>query len=142
MTASKTADVMSRRSELLAELFLTELGATVTRSPSDVVDLLAFFETENKALQIMAVEVKTTKSPLPEKFPLSIHVVERAAEFNIPTLLLVVDAKQNRFGFAWLNEIAKSSRRSSNKSQVLVPLLEAEKEKESIREHLSSFTAA
>lgn len=51
MATTRTAEVIARRGDLLAEMFLSDLGAkVVSRSPLDSVDLLAFFESGGKAM--------------------------------------------------------------------------------------------
>lgn len=141
MASQTNAEIICRRGELLAELFLNDLGAKVTRSPFDAVDYLALFETREKAFRVMAVEVKASESPVPPEFPVSAELIARAAQSNIPTLLLVVDVKQNKLGCVWLDEIAQEGRRPRTGTRVRVPLQPAETQREAILGHLQGTAA-
>jgi hypothetical protein len=142
MATPQNARLISRRGELLAEMFLTDCGAKVTQAPFGRIDLLAFFESDHKAFQVAAVEVKAQETPLPHEFALDPAIIQRAAEFNIPTLLLVVDVKQNKLGFAWLDEFAKSHSHARRGSKVRIPLSDVEEHREQIRERLLATVAA
>lgn len=142
MTASEHAALMNRRGELLAEMFLNDLGASITRSPIDSADYLAFFETGEKALQFFAVEVKATEKPLPSKYAVTSTALTRAAQFNIPTLLLVVDVKQNKIGCAWLDEYARTHQLTRLGSSIRIPLMDAAEHGDQIREHLLATAVA
>lgn len=138
MSSPSNAALIGRRGELLAELFLTDLGAKVTRFPFDGPDYLVLLENKEKGLQLMTVEVKAIERPLPEKFAANTRIVEWAAKSNIPLLLLVVDVKQNKLGCAWLDEVARELPRRAGSQQVSVPLKDAVKERDSILEHVRS----
>lgn len=136
MSDSSRAEMISRRAELLAEMFLEELGAKVTNSPSLMADYLAFFESAPESVQIVAIQVEAIETPLPDVFPLKTSILNRAAGFNVPTLLLVIDVKLKRIAFAWLDEIARTPERTAKKSEVLIPLKDAEVCREEIQERL------
>ncbi len=143
MTSSRTPELVYHRGELLAEMFLTDLGAKiVSRSPFDSVDYLAFFESERKGFHVIAIEVKARELPIPAEFPITSKLVARAAESNIPTLLLVVDVKQNKFGYAWLDEFGRHPTCNFDRNMIRVPLLDAEQHREEILERVMSTSAA
>lgn len=139
MPTREDQQLLARRAELLAEMFLNDLGARVTEAPSGAVDYLAFFESSDEAFQVVAVEVKARETPIPAEFPIEGAKLAQVAKLNIPTLLLVVDIKQNKFGFAWLDEFARTHPRRAG--TVKVPIQDAEQSREQIRERILSTAA-
>ncbi|MFN0056085.1 MAG: DUF4365 domain-containing protein [Planctomycetales bacterium] len=144
MSISANSELIARRGELLAEMFLNDCGAKITDLPSFEygIDHLAFFETGAKSFQVVAVQVKTIESPIPAEIRVDADLVHRAAQSNIPTLLLVVDVKQNKFGYAWLEEFATSNAAPRRGTKVRIPLLDAEEHREQIRQHVAGIAVA
>ena len=99
-------NLVSRRGELMAELFLQDLGPQFISRPttSDVgYDLLVGFSNKKGGINTFAVEVKSTERPPKLKFTLAKRTFDRLSHSNIPGLLLVADVKQNRMYYAWLD---------------------------------------
>jgi hypothetical protein len=83
-----------------------------------------------------AVEVKATDRPIGHSYPLDKKWYKRLAHSNVPTLLLVVDAKQNRLYHAWPGE-GDVKKLNSDARTVLVPVVPIDDVvKEQIRERL------
>lgn len=102
---SKAAQI-GRRGELLAELFLQELGATfVARQTFDLgFDFFVGFENSKGGINTIAVEVKATDRKVPNPFVIREKNYEKLSNSNIPVLLLVVDAQSNSFYFSWIKD--------------------------------------
>ena len=100
------AEIVGRRAELLAELFLEDLGATfVSRQTADTgVDFIVAFPNDQGGTNLSAVEVKATEQPVGNFYDLDSKWYKRLAHSNVPSLLLVVDAKSNRLYHAWPSE--------------------------------------
>jgi hypothetical protein len=96
------SEMLGRRGELLAELFLQELGAEfVARPTADLgYDFFVGFNNSDGGLNIAAVEVKTTDRPVHPHYPVQKRLFRRLANSNIPVLLLVVNVKENRLFYA------------------------------------------
>lgn len=106
------SDLVGRRAELMAELFLQELGPQFLSRPTspDVgYNLLAGFENKRKGINTFAVEVKSTEAPPGPRYQLSRDVYDRISHSNIPGLLLVVDVKHSRLYFSWLDSAKRAS---------------------------------
>jgi hypothetical protein len=117
---------IARRGDLMAELFLQELGAQFVSRPTtqDVgYDLLVGFLNKKGGTNTFAVQVASTERPPGTRFQLPRRTFDRFANSNIPGLLLVADVKHNRMYYAWLTsgELAGSVR-------VSVPLIELDEE--------------
>src|SRR5688500_16471328 len=97
------AELVARRAELLAELFLQEMDPTfVARPTRDLTfDFFVGFQNPHDGINLTAVEVKSTERPVNGRFPISKRLYDRCANSNIPVLILVVDVKQNRLFYAW-----------------------------------------
>jgi hypothetical protein len=102
MTDRQKAELLGRRGELLAELFLQDLGAEfVARPTADLgYDFFVGFNNREGGVNIAAVEVKTTERPVQQRFPLQRQLFRRLAYSNIPVLLLVANVKENRLFYA------------------------------------------
>jgi hypothetical protein len=142
MSSSDVAQLVGRRGELLAELFLSELGARVTSSPVGDADFLAFFEHGGQGVRVVAVEVKARETPWPSEYPVDSKLVERAAHSNIPMLLLIVDVKNNKIGYAWLDRKVTTSGRKQVGGKIRVPLRDAQTERERIVDRIQTSTLA
>jgi hypothetical protein len=123
-TAHSNPDYVTRRSELLAELFLQDLKPTfLSRPTSDIgLDFLIGFNNSKGGINTFGVEVKGTQQPISSSFALDERSYRRLANSNVPVCLLVVDAKQNRLFYAWPQRDNGSSR--SGASKVNVPVTE------------------
>ncbi|HMO24959.1 MAG TPA: DUF4365 domain-containing protein [Tepidisphaeraceae bacterium] len=120
MSSRKTpSDLLDRRAELMAELFLQELNPTFISRPTQDVgyDLLVGFTNRRGGINTIAVEIKATERPPAPRFRLMRDTFKRLANSNIPGLLLVADVKRNQLYFAWLTggQVADSG-------NVIVPL--------------------
>ncbi len=101
--ATAHAELVARRGELMAELFLQDLEpASLARPPANFgYDFLVVFPRRNGGTNTFAVEVKATEHPDPSSFVIDKQTYNRLAHSNIPGLLLVADSKENRLFFAW-----------------------------------------
>ena len=97
------AEIVGRRAELMAELFLQDLGATFVSQPTadTGIDFVVAFPNGQGGMNLSAVEVKATEQPVGDFYPLDTKWCRRLAHSNVSSLLLVVDAKRNHFYFAW-----------------------------------------
>lgn len=94
--------VLGRRGELLAGLFLQELGPEfVARPTSDLgYDFFVGFNNPGGGVNIAAVEVKATDRPVKSRYLLPKPLFRRLANSNVPVLLLVVNVKENQMFYA------------------------------------------
>jgi hypothetical protein len=140
MNSTKSqAEIVARRAELLVELFLQDLGATFVSDPrADTgYDFIVAFPNGEGGTNFSAVEVKATERPIGDSYPLDAKWYKRLAHSNIPSLLMVVDAKQNRLYHAWPGE--DDIKVNANIRTVRVPVLPIDDAvKEQIRERLAS----
>lgn len=99
-------DIVGRRAELMAELFLQDLGATFVSEPTadTGVDFIVAFPNGQGGMNLSAVEVKATEQPVGDFYPLDTKRYKRLAYSNVPSLLLVADAKRNQLYYAWPGE--------------------------------------
>lgn len=99
---SAKADTLGRRGELLAELFLQDLGAEfVARPTADLgYDFFVGFNNPDGGVNLVAVEVKSTDRPVLPRFPVQKQLFRRLAHSNIPVLLLVANVKENTLFYA------------------------------------------
>lgn len=107
MNSSKShREFVSRRAELLVELFLQDLGATFVSDPraNSGHDFIVAFPNGDGGKNFTAIEVKATDRPVGDTCQLDAKWFKQLAHSNIPSLLLVVDAKQNRLYHAWPGE--------------------------------------
>jgi hypothetical protein len=98
-------EMVSRRGELLAELFLEELGPEfIARATSRFeYDSLIGIRNSRGGVNNIAVGVKATERSVSERYPIPKRQYDRWAHSNIPILLLVIDVKQNRYHYALLS---------------------------------------
>jgi hypothetical protein len=130
------AHVVGRRAELLAELFLQDLGAEfVSRPTGDTgIDFVVGFPNGHGGTNLSKVEVKATERPVGDSYPLDTRHYKRLAHSNVPALLLVVDAKRNQLYYAWPDDEEVNSSVRAVKIRV-TPV--NEEVKEQIRERLA-----
>ena len=102
MSGQSRSELIARRGELMAELLLQDLGAEfVARPTTDLgYDLLAGFPNTEGGINMAAVEVKATESDVGEVVRLPKTEFQRLARSNIPSLLLVVNVKDNRLFYS------------------------------------------
>ena len=118
-TRSKN-EIVGRRAELLAELFLQELEPEFVARPSDdfLYDFLVGFRNPRGGINNIAVEVKSTEQLARKQYPISRRKYVQLAYSNIPILLLVIDVKENRFYYAWASPEVSSNTGDSKTLQV------------------------
>ena len=119
--------MIARRGELMAELFLQELGtAYIAKSsaPDFPFDFFIGFRTDQGGLNTYAVEVKATEQPVEGRYALQRPMVDYLTKSNIPVLLLVVDVKRNRLYYTLGNAIAKAPRSNGKQLTLRVPVIE------------------
>jgi hypothetical protein len=102
-TISSNSELVGRRSELIAELFLQELGPKFLSRPSQDLgfDFLVGFKNPEGGLNTFAVEVKGTERSISSSFPIDKRSYRRLVSSNVPGFLLAVDVKQNKLFYAW-----------------------------------------
>ncbi len=90
----------------MAELFLQDLGATLVSGPAADTgnDFIVSFPNGQGGMNLSAVEVKATDQPVSDFYTLETKGYKRLAHSNVPSLLLVIDAKRNQLYFAWPGE--------------------------------------
>ena len=136
-TTKSHAEIVGKRAELLVELFLQDLGATFVSDPRSATgyDFIVAFPNGKGGTNFSAVEVKATDRPIGHFYPLHKRWYTRLAHSNVPSLLLVVDAKQNRLYHAWPGE--GDVKLNSDAQTVRVPVVPIDEAvKEQIRERL------
>jgi hypothetical protein len=84
---------------------------------------------------LSTVEVKATEHPVDHFFVLDTKWHKRLAHSNVPSLLLVVDAKHNRLYYAWPSDEDVKRKSGVRTIQIRVTPIEGEV-KEQIRERL------
>ncbi len=136
------AEIVGRRAELLAELFLQDLGATfVSRPTADTgIDFIVAFPNGQGGTNLSAVEVKATEHPVGDFYALDSKWYKRLANSNVPSLLLVVDAKHNRLYHAWPSEEDVKPNSGIRTIRIRITPIDDEV-KEQIRERLAGAPA-
>lgn len=137
------AEIMGRRGELLAELFLQDLGAEfVARPTADLgYDFFVGFNNSDGGLNVAAVEVKATERPVKSRFPIEKRVFRRLANSNIPVLLLVVDVKENQLFYALPDDCTAGEDPGGNTVSIPLTLVD-ETTKRELRHLLGNHEAA
>jgi len=88
---------VAQRAELLAQLFLQELGASVWTAVGgqrkDPLNAIASFVTDDQKSRIVAIEVKATEQPVGREFRFQANLksIRALQHSNVPVLFLVVD---------------------------------------------------
>jgi hypothetical protein len=118
----KLDELMGRRSELIAELFLQDLGPKfLAKAPDDFgFDFIVGFTNRRGGINVIAVEVKTRQATLPRQ-QMKATSYGLLANSNVPGLLLVIDVKSNTV----LYHLADPGHAASSVN-VSVPLIEAD----------------
>jgi hypothetical protein len=120
MTGRDKSELLGRRGELLAELFLQELGAEFVARPTAELgyDFFVGFNNPDGGLNIAAVQVKATDRPVQSRFAVQKRLYRRLANSNVPVLLLVVNVKENRLFYALPDAYAPGEEASTNTVQI------------------------
>jgi hypothetical protein len=111
-TRAKDNEIVARRAELLAELFLQELEPEFVARPSTDFgyDFLVGFRNPRDGINNVAIEVKSTEQLAGKQYPISRRLYDRWAHSNIPILLLIVNVKENRYYYTWASpEVSRSA---------------------------------
>ncbi|MGH9840008.1 MAG: hypothetical protein ACREEM_14590 [Blastocatellia bacterium] len=141
-TQTTRPQIMGRRAELMAELFLQDLGATFIASSANTnvpYDFFVGFTTANGGLNTYAVEVKATEEPVSSRYSLQKKLIDALAQSNIPVLLLIADVKRNRLYYTWGDALAEMHKSNGGKRSLTVPVTEIDdRVKEELRVKLRS----
>ncbi len=145
MNKKEEAWYVGRRAELLAELFLQELGPDYlaqASGPGNPFDFLATFVAPHGTSRSIGVEVKATQREIGSHFRLSSpeSAIRGWQNSNIPVLLVVVDVKRSKVFFNWAQAIGESASpagASRKTAGFAIPLREAtDEEKERLKREL------
>jgi hypothetical protein len=128
-----------QRAELMAQLFLQEIGASVWTTaggPDGPFDSIAAFLTDDQKLRISAIEVKATEQPVGKVFhfqarPKPIRALQHS---NVPVLFLVADVKRNELCYGWASDIRydASDAKGSQTVRCTLPVVRAADGKEQL----------
>jgi hypothetical protein len=105
-------NLIDRRGELLAELFLQDLQPEFIAKPSTDLgyDLFVGFRNSKAGLNVIAVEVKSTEKMVRDRIQVKKSLYDRWSNSNIPVLLLIVNVKDNKLFYHWPTpEISRES---------------------------------
>src|SRR5262245_4078129 len=95
------------RADLLTQLFLQDLGASIWAAVGTEYEgpfhAIASFVTEDQKARITAIEVKATEQPVGTEFcfQADLRSIRALQHSNVPVLFLVVDAKRNLVFYGW-----------------------------------------
>jgi len=100
-------NIIVRRAELMAELFLQELApSSIARPPQDFgFDLLVAFENTQGGTNMWGVEIKGAENVSEKEYLISRRTYDLLAHSSIPGLLLVADVKRNTLFYAFPGRI-------------------------------------
>jgi hypothetical protein len=124
------SELVSRRGELLAELFLQELQPEfIARALANFgYDFFVGFRNPRGGNNVIAIEIKATENVLNGSFSVTKKLYGRWANSNIPVLLLVVNVKENRLFYHWpSSEVASGSQAKVSMSIRLTEIDDAKK---------------
>ncbi|MGZ8246033.1 DUF4365 domain-containing protein, partial [Methylomagnum sp.] len=109
------SSIVGRRAELMAELFLQDLGATFVAKPEPDIgyDFYMGFQNPRGGINNYGVQVKATEQTVPAEFPLKGNLYKSLAYSNIPALLLVANVKQNKLYYGWVNPAKRGENENS-----------------------------
>jgi hypothetical protein len=140
MTTKKSqADMIGRRGELMAELFLQDLNPSFVAKPTSDFGYDFYLGVQNAdgGINNYAVQVKATSRPVPSRFPLNMKLFKLLTHSNIPGLLIVADVKHNKLFYAWLTR-EKGDVDQEGNNIVRIPVTEVnDSVKEELRKKLS-----
>jgi hypothetical protein len=139
MEKRERADFVARRAQLLARLFLQELGASVWVTAGDdgeePFDSIAAFLTKDQRFRIIAIETQGTELPVGKevKFPARLKWIRALQHSNVPVLFFVADVKRNQLFCGWARDVRCESVAAKGKQKVrcslaVVPVAQAKEE--------------
>ena len=128
------------RGELLTQLFLQELGAsvwaTVGGENAAPFDWIASFVTDDQKSRITAIEVKATEIPVGKEFHFQAELksIRAVQHSNVPVLFFVVDVKRNEVFYGWARDVRYDSPLGKGKQTVrcTLPVVPAAERKEAL----------
>ncbi|MFG6464025.1 hypothetical protein ACG04Q_20805 [Roseateles sp. DXS20W] len=90
------AELVSRRAELLAQLFLEDLGPKfLSKAPADFgFDFVVGFSNSRGGVNLIAVEVKAGER-IQKRIQMKRSAYQLLGHSNVPGLVLVIDVKSN-----------------------------------------------
>jgi hypothetical protein len=100
---------ITQRAELLVQLFLQELGASVWTAVGNAgpFDVIASFVTDDQKSRITAIELKATEEPVGKefRFEADLRLIRALQHSNVPVLFLVVDVKRSQVFLGWARDV-------------------------------------
>jgi len=125
--ATLQTEIIGRRSELMAELFLQELKPKFLAKPSADFgfDFLVSFSNPKGGLNTFGVEVKGTERDISSSYAIDEGLYRRLVSSNVPGFLLVANVKQNKLFYLWPKENDINARGGAGK--VVVPVTEIDR---------------
>jgi hypothetical protein len=135
-TASQS-EIIGRRSELMAELFLQELKPKFLAKPTGNFgfDFLVSFSNPRGGTNTFGVEVKGTERAISSSFAIDKELYRRLVGSNVPGFLLVANVKQNRLFYSWPE--AEQTDVHGGAARVSVPVTEIDEDsKKRLRKRL------
>jgi Domain of unknown function (DUF4365) len=133
--------LLGRRAELMAELFLRDLEPSSLWRPGQIdngVDYFITFVNRRGGTNSFAIEVKATEREVKSTFPVDEKTVRSMLLSNMPSLLLVVDAKMNKLYFAWIDKELTNSPSKAGKIDLKVKAV-TDTQKRKLRERMTSL---
>ena len=127
----KDYELLGRRGQLLAELFLQDLKPQhllEVTTPRAAYDYFVGFKTKSGATVTIAVEVKATQHPVRDHFMLitTRSHLDTLTRSNLPVLIIAVDVKKNQLFFSWASDIdPHKSSELRNHCRINLPVKEA-----------------
>lgn len=105
----KKADYIGRRGELIAEMFLQDLGPLNLLHVTDgsPFDYIAGFQARPGRPVMIAIVVKATELPIQGHCPIYANkaTLEAWTHSNLPVLIVVVDVKANEIFYNWASTV-------------------------------------
>jgi hypothetical protein len=94
---------VQRRSELMAELFLQQLGAVARVPPTQDLgyDLLVTVKNKKGGANTFGVQVKGTESDVQSSGLVENALSKTLTHSNIPGFFLIADVKRNKLFYGW-----------------------------------------
>jgi hypothetical protein len=121
-------------------MFLQEIGSRFVARPTRTdlgFDFLVGFPNRRGGVNFTVVEVKATGQSIRGKYKISTTQLARWMNSNLPTLVLIVDVKNNDIYWAW--PAAPSTPRTADHTMVVVPVIKDDvTSRESLRNVLAS----
>jgi hypothetical protein len=137
---AKRSNVVQRRAELLANLFLEDLGASVwaMSGPENVgpFDRFVAFLTNGPKLRVAGIKVRATQLPVGKeyRFRAGLETIRALQHSNVPVLFLVVDVKRNEIFCGWAKDVRYESASAKGKqvASCTLPVFPAAEGKEEL----------